>query len=84
MISLSSFSLHLFSLQLLISTFYVGYFFEVFVGVWKGVGRKQEREDKENIKGRREREWWEGKKKAGRKAIKGSLINSVKAGPQES
>lgn len=48
------------------------------------MGRKQEREDKENIKGRREREWWEGKKKAGRKAIKGSLVNSVKAGAQAS
>ena len=33
---------------------------------------------------RPEREWWEGKKKAGRKAIKGSLVTIVRAALRES
>lgn len=42
--------------------------------------RKQQREDKENIKGGRERKRMVGGKEEGRqKGNKGSLINSVKA-----
>ena len=69
-VSLSPHFPSLFSCQLLILTFYVGYIFQAFVGEWKGA--------KENRKGKkgkikkirkeeeRERERMEGGKKEGR------------------
>lgn len=65
MISLSSFSLHLFSLQLLMLTFVLDTSFK---SLWEsGRGkRKQERENKENITDRRERKRRMGGKEEGR------------------
>lgn len=59
--------------------------FSSFCGRVEGGKRKQERyqwKAEENMKGGRE--WWEGKKKASRKTIKGGLSNGVKALPQRS
>ena len=47
--------------------------------------RKQDGKDKEKVKGERERKRMVGREeKGGRKAIKDSIINSVRAGPQGS